>query len=68
MASIRAQAELRHSISKYGYAETFRTVTKDNSEHRVMTLTRKAWSCKTETVGSRMIVIKLFFVYQITVK
>lgn len=60
MASTRAQAELRHSISKYGYAETFRTVTKDNSEHRVMTLTRKAWSCETDTVGSRMIVIKLF--------
>lgn len=42
MASIRAQAELRHSISKHGYVETFRTVTKGDSEHHVIALMRKA--------------------------
>lgn len=58
MASIRAQAEPRHSMSKYGHVDTFRTVSKDNSEHHVVPLTM--WSCKIETFGSRMTVLKLF--------
>lgn len=32
MASIRAHAGLRHSVSRHGYVGTFRTVTKDDSE------------------------------------
>lgn len=41
MVSIRVQAELRHSISKHVYVETFRRVTKDNSENHVIMRMKK---------------------------
>lgn len=31
MASVRAKAERRHSTSKHGYVETFRTITEHDS-------------------------------------
>lgn len=46
MAAIRAQAELRHSISKHGHVETLRTVTADDSEHHATAPMRKAGAAR----------------------
>lgn len=66
MTSIRAQTEQRYSISKHGNVETFRTVTKDDSEtsrdqpHEKGLKQQNFWLIDDGN--------KIVFVYRITVK
>lgn len=68
MASLRVQAELRHSISKHGYVETFRTVTEDNSEHHVIMHMKKGPEQQDRNFWFTYDSDKFVFVCRITVK